>query len=739
MTTKRSRSRTGSGSGRAGSAFLTALAAILMIWPAACRDSGPLEPLPDAVPDLTSEEGPVVVSEPGWLVVTARTGEQAPQQVVGAASSGSTADDLVSYVSFPPETYPEADSTRIVNTNNGFAVTGLVVDGGLDPVAVEAEVGDVLEITVLAKMTAIGTILRTVPERRPPVIVRTRPTDGRRSVPLNSIVTLVFTEPIDPTTITDETIILRDAEDEVEIRLVQSDFGVKVDVIPLVPLAPLTEFTVTVDGITDLAGEPLETPFLLSFGTEAEPPSPSLVLLSAVSAVPLGVTVQLSAQVVNPPEGESSTIIWTSSQPGVAFVDSAGRLMALQEGVTEVTAAAAGLRETVAVRVTERTPASLQTISSGEKHTCALSPAGKVWCWGSNSDGQLGTDAVPAGSANSIPVPVSTEESFVSLSSGAVHTCGLMASGEVSCWGRNDSGQLGDGTNERRLTPVSVASPVVFTSLSAGEEHTCGIGAGATAYCWGRNDAGQLGDGTSIDRASPVEVAGGHAAVSLTAGSRHSCLVAEEGRPYCWGSNQEGQLGVPPTELDQSLQPVMGVYSDPPFDFRWSVLSAGDSHTCGIREDDGYGWWLCWGTPISGLLGQPTKCYRNLEDGAGYREVDCDSHPWTVGGFADPPFTPEVASVTDGANFGCGLTPESAAYCFGSGHFGQRGDGRTGGTLEARAVDGPRFDSLSSGEDHTCGITEGGQPYCWGRNDQGQVGDGSTIDRLRPVEVLMSP
>src|SRR5205807_1115612 len=99
---------------------------------------------------------------------------------------------------------------------------------------------------------------------------------------------------------------------------------------------------------------------------------------------------------------------------------------------------------------------------------------------------------------------------FARVSAGGVHTCGVTSGGAVYCWGSNSVGQLGDGATTGGSAPGLVAGGVSFAAVGgAGGAHTCGVTAGGVAYCWGRNSNGQLGDGTTTDRSTPVLVAGG--------------------------------------------------------------------------------------------------------------------------------------------------------------------------------------------------------------------------------------
>jgi alpha-tubulin suppressor-like RCC1 family protein len=148
----------------------------------------------------------------------------------------------------------------------------------------------------------------------------------------------------------------------------------------------------------------------------------------------------------------------------------------------------------------------LSGLAAGRNHTCAFDAVGVV-CWGSNSSGQLGQPAAPF-IGHGYPIRASVAVALVSLTAGGEHTCGLTASGAAYCWGSNSNGQLGNGTiGGTNSAATLVGGGLTFVSLSAGGAHTCGATAGGGIYCWGANASGQLGDGTLIDRATPIRVA----------------------------------------------------------------------------------------------------------------------------------------------------------------------------------------------------------------------------------------
>jgi len=220
----------------------------------------------------------------------------------------------------------------------------------------------------------------------------------------------------------------------------------------------------------------------------------------------------------------------------------------------------------------------LQQVSSGGSHACGIGFDGIAYCWG----------GLPPGSPTATPPPLLSPTAMAGLSgmaqlsAGLVgqfsRTCGVTGTGITYCWGNYD-------------TPARVPGAPLFREVTTGGGHACGLTTDSVAYCWGANNDGQLGDSTLNDSAAPVLVSGGHRFRQIAAGGDHTCGITTNGTAYCWGYNGSAQLGDSSSTSRTTPTPVRGGLT-------FSEISTGISHTCGLATDGVY----CWGSG-AGLLG----------------------------------------------------------------------------------------------------------------------------------------
>lgn len=459
--------------------------------------------------------------------------------------------------------------------------------------------------------------------------------------------------------------------------------------------------------------------------TVVPPPVASVEVSPAVSDIEVSGTVQLTAKLRDSRGRELAgrVVAWASDNTAVALVDGAGLVTGKGEGAATVTATSEGVSGSAAVTVNapaaQDSLAVFASIAAGNGKTCALTAAGKAYCWGMNAWGDVGDGTT---FTRDRPVPVATALTFREVSAGGAagqHTCALTMTGEAYCWGANNHGQLGDGSTQRRALPGPVAGGLQFSAIGTAREHTCGL-AGGVAYCWGQNQSGQLGDGTSIDRNVPNPVAGGSTYFTIAPGGwwaprDHTCALAPagggQGAPagaaFCWGDNIAGAVGDGSKLHRLSPAPVAGGHV-----FR--QISTGGAHSCAVTiASEAY----CWGENAAGQLGDGSTT-----DRAG---------PVPVAGNL------QFVEVRAGFAHTCGLTPTGEAWCWGLNADGEVGDGTNGNRLTPTPVSGGHvFTDLATGTYHSCGRTPSGHVYCWGW-PAAALGSGQPILRsFLPVAVV---
>lgn len=352
------------------------------------------------------------------------------------------------------------------------------------------------------------------------------------------------------------------------------------------------------------------------------------------------------------------------------------------------------------------------TVSAGGVHTCGVAGDGGVYCWGAGSQGELGDAQIQASVR---PVRTTLNRTALDVRVGGAHACAVTIDWQLHCWGWNVYGQLGVGGTMNQGIPIPLEPVRSYRSVAAGWYHTCALDAAGEAFCWGRNDQGQLGTGTvsagATDR--PVRVAGDVRFSSISAGAFHSCGVAVDGRIFCWGLNHLGQLGT--GSALSSTVPVPVAAAGP-----FTQVSAGFTHSCAISAAQQV---YCWGSSVHGELGL------GILSGVAL--------PGTVA----PEPVPGISTVRDvsaGLHVTC-AADQQFVYCWGRGEYGQLGLGshrdhaRPQRVLEPSPGFAQAFGTLgiervsARGVTHTCAVASAGGAYCWGEGTQGQLGTGRTI------------
>jgi alpha-tubulin suppressor-like RCC1 family protein len=366
-------------------------------------------------------------------------------------------------------------------------------------------------------------------------------------------------------------------------------------------------------------------------------------------------------------------------------------------------------------------------ISTSWNHVCALKSEGTVACWGYGGLGQLGT-----GTNNSSNTPVAItggalrRKTVTQIATGANHTCALRSEGTVTCWGFNESGQLGTGEITSSLTPVAVTGGALanktVTQITAGQDHTCALISDGTITCWGYNGVGTLGTGDLIDSNVPVAITGGaltgKTVTQITAGSGHTCALLTDGTVACWGFNYAGGLGT--GDLSSVNVPV-AITGGALTGETVTQITAGGYHTCALISD---GTVSCWGLNNSGQLGTGDLIDSNV--------------PVAITGGAFTGVT--ISQITAGYQHTCALIADGGIACTGDDSYGQLGTGdNTDSSIPIAVTDGELTGNtvieITSGNQHTCALISDGTVTCWGNNQFGQLGTGDNLDSNTPAEV----
>lgn len=308
-----------------------------------------------------------------------------------------------------------------------------------------------------------------------------------------------------------------------------------------------------------------------------------------------------------------------------------------------------------------------EAVVGGNFHTLALTADGRVRSWGRNNYGQLGEGSTTSRATPGV-VHLPEEDSINEVAAGSAHSLALTSDGRVLSWGRNHLGQLGDGGTTSRATPSEVDLPrgVSVTDVAAGAAHSLALTADGTLLAWGDNSYGQLGDGTTTNRSTPVEIRL-PAAITITelatGGLYHSLALTDEGHLLSWGRNNYGQVG-DGTDRDR----VRPRYVDLPEDVTVTQAGVGGWHSLAVTEG---GRVLSWGQNTFGQLGDSTKTARNAPT--------------------------HVTLAED--------------------------------TTVAEVATGSQYHSLAR--------TTDGRVLAWGANSSGELGDGTTEHRDAPVETAL--
>jgi alpha-tubulin suppressor-like RCC1 family protein len=372
----------------------------------------------------------------------------------------------------------------------------------------------------------------------------------------------------------------------------------------------------------------------------------------------------------------------------------------------------------------------ITNVTAGDFHTCALLSSGNVRCWGDGSYGRLGYGNIANIGDNETPASAGNVDvggTVTQIAAGSAHTCALLSTGAVRCWGFGNVGRLGYGNTDdvgdneppTRAGNVDVGGSAI--RIAAGTTHTCALLATGGVRCWGWNGYGQLGYGnTKIigDDEAPAsagDVAVGGAVTQIVTGLYHTCALLTTGKVRCWGWGEHGQLGYGNLNNIGDGETPASV-GDVDVGGTVTQLGAGSVHTCALLSTGSV---RCWGDGQYGQLGYGnTNVIGDDETPAGAGDVQ-------LGGTA---IQIAVAGVHT-----CALLSTGSVRCWGDGQFGPLGYGNTNNVGDdetpaaAGDVDvGGAVARIAVGGRHTCALLSTGGVRCWGDGWRGDLGYGNT-------------
>ena len=363
----------------------------------------------------------------------------------------------------------------------------------------------------------------------------------------------------------------------------------------------------------------------------------------------------------------------------------------------------------VTLQSTEHKDWAEASISGGAlgTYTCTLLNTGTAKCWGSNSSGQLGDGTT---TRRLTPTTVSGLGSGVSaISAGQNHTCAVLGTGAVRCWGLNSSGQLGNDTTTASSTPVNVSNLSGVAAVSVGSAHSCALLRTGAVKCWGAG--GRTGDSTNTQRTTPVDASGLSSGVTaISAGHLHTCALLDTGAVRCWGANNRGELGSNAGDKNAPF-PVTGLSSGV------IAISGGENRSCAVLSN---GTAKCWGWNDLGGLG-------NGSTGDQGTPVDVLN-------------VSSAIAISTGGEHSCVLLSTGAVKCFGRNDAGQVGDGTN--IARTSPVDVSNVSSavaITTGRFFSCALLSNGTAKCWGNNGDGALGDNTTSNRNTGTSVTGIP
>ncbi|MBI5376331.1 MAG: hypothetical protein HZA77_12930 [Candidatus Schekmanbacteria bacterium] len=336
-------------------------------------------------------------------------------------------------------------------------------------------------------------------------------------------------------------------------------------------------------------------------------------------------------------------------------------------------------------------------ISAGHAHSVALKSNGTLWAWGRNESGQLGDGLSGFAVYREYPAQVGTDTDWVSIAAGKSHTAALKTDG--TWW------QWGGLTDKIETIPTKVGTDTNWSKIDAGFIFTIALKSDGTLWAWGVNGFGQLGDGTTNKKTSPIQIGTDNKWSSVSTGDSHTIALKSDGTLWAWGKNENAELG-DGTTINKRSPVQIGS------DTNWSKISAGNNFTIALKSN---GTLWAWGSNSFGQLGDGTSGYVVRE------------YPAQVGTDTD------WVSIAAGDTHSLALKSDGTLWAWGSNLF----IGTINiSTTPIRVDVNNDWVSFDAGGSHHIALQSDGSLWAWGYNAYGEVGDGTTTIRDEPVEIF---
>ncbi|HYE04180.1 MAG TPA: cadherin-like domain-containing protein [Planctomycetota bacterium] len=403
-------------------------------------------------------------------------------------------------------------------------------------------------------------------------------------------------------------------------------------------------------------------------------------------------------------------------------------------------------------------------IAVGEAHTVYLADDGTVWCWGDNSQGQLG-DGTNTPQLTAKRVSDAAIVDIVAVAAGSYNTFALRADGVLYSWGRNTDGSLGRSSAVAQLAtpgPVDGLTGVRIKAVAAGEKHGLALSVEGKVYAWGADDVGQIGDGGTADISYWAKDISLSTIKAVAAGGNHSLVLTAAGKLKAWGAGGEGQIG----DAGFANRTLPTSVNMPVGDFaiaiacgskhNVAIYANGTGHTWGWNADGqcGNGTQVNIGAPsASNIFGQCRAVSAGSRhtlslrlDGLVVVTGDNSAGQIRLGSGTQRVLSPTAIGVNDARALASGpmamhtmlLRRNGLLTGFGTAASGQLGNGGTGyssGTDVTAYANWPvsKMTAVALGQNHANGLKSDGTVWGWGSASVGQVGDGGTGSRSAPV------